>query len=77
MTIDMDVKEKVNTEVERPLFNFGGSSPPAAEEAHLAYADVELSTAVETSDFDVRTVAVVAGIILFKLSMLGLLLVSI
>lgn len=82
MTIDVDIKDKPKADREARLFNF--TSPPGrpgsleqADLADLAYADVELSTTVETSDFDVSTIAIVGGIIVFKLSMLGLLLASI
>ena len=76
MTIDTQEKPKPN--VDSRLFKFTVANPaPPIERLDLAYADVELSTELETADFDVRTVAIVAGIIVFKLSMLGLLLVSI
>ncbi|HEU4810184.1 MAG TPA: hypothetical protein VFS69_05965 [Sphingomicrobium sp.] len=80
MTIDTDIREKPKRITsEAKLFEFAAPPVPrsSVQQAQLAYADVELSTTVETSDFDLRTVAIVGGIIVFKLSMLGLLLVSI
>jgi hypothetical protein len=41
----------------------------------LAYAELELPAA-QASDFDWRTIAIVAGIIIFKLLMLSVLLVA-
>jgi hypothetical protein len=58
-------------------FSFASAAARAApiEPARLDYAYVELPQA-EASDFDLQTIAIVGGIVIFKLSMLGLLLMS-
>ena len=61
---------------EPALFGLAAESAPRPlSRPDLAYAELELSGA-EASDFDWRTIAIVAGIIIFKLLMLSVLLVA-
>jgi hypothetical protein len=61
---------------EPALFGLAADSAPRPiSRPDLAYAELELPGA-EASDFDWRTIAIVAGIIIFKLLMLSVLLVA-
>ena len=76
MTIDL-IERPRSSETPKALFAFSEQQPVTrrAEATAIAVPEVELVPA-ETSDFDMATIATVAGIVIFKLSMLGLLLVS-
>jgi hypothetical protein len=78
MTIQTDVTKRPKLDAGPPLgFRTRGSRAAATSKAEFAYADIELPATAKRSDFDLQTVAIVTAIIVFKLSMLGLLLVSI
>lgn len=79
MTIHTDLLERPKPYIpERKVLSFAPTLAAAApvEKTALDYADVELSQAAEASDFDLQTIAILGGILIFKLSMLGLLLMS-
>ena len=79
MTIHTDLLERPKPHIpERKVLSFAQTPAAAApaEKAALDYSDVELSQSAEASDFDLQTIAILGGIVIFKLSMLGLLLMS-
>ena len=76
MTIDL-IERPRSSATPKALFAFSEQQPVTqrAEATAIAVPEVELASA-EAWDFDMATIATVAGIVIFKLSMLGLLLVS-
>jgi hypothetical protein len=78
VTTQTDLREQPVTQVQASRFAYRGASavPEPAGRAAQAYAEVDLSGGAGKYDFDAATVAIVSGIVVFKLLMLSVLIVA-
>jgi hypothetical protein len=79
MKAEADLRKQAGKDSpDNATLSFAGASPAVETESagEVDYSEIELSRSGGTSDFDISTIAVLAGLVIFTLLMLSVLLVA-